>query len=136
MLHALSIKQPWATLLVMGLKTIEVRTWPTRRRGQLLIHAGKVPDQRPEAWRWITTPELREAAQLLGGIVGVAELVDCVAYRTAEAFAADQERHRNHPDWFRAKGLYGHTFREARPLAFVPYLGNTSYFTVAGIQLE
>ena len=32
--YALSVKQPWATLLVHGLKTIEVRAWPTARRGR------------------------------------------------------------------------------------------------------
>lgn len=140
MLHALSIKQPWATLLVQGLKTIEVRTWSTRRRGRLLIHAGKIPDPRPEAWQWITTPELQEAAQCRGGVVGVAELVDCVRYTTPEAFAADQSRHRNHPSWFLTRGLFGLTFQEARPLPFVPCSGHTSFFPIdlpaVGIQLE
>ena len=45
---AISIKQPWAALLVVGLKTVEVRTWPTRRRGPVFIHAGKLADERPE----------------------------------------------------------------------------------------
>ena len=54
--YALSVKQPWAALLAAGVKTVEVRTWPTGRRGRLLIHAGKVPDERPEAWAWVTTP--------------------------------------------------------------------------------
>ena len=39
-----------AALFAAGLKTVEVRTWPTRRRGPVLIHAGKVADDRPEAW--------------------------------------------------------------------------------------
>lgn len=33
--------QPWATLVVMGLKTIETRTWATDYRGPLFIHASK-----------------------------------------------------------------------------------------------
>src|SRR4051794_31022472 len=48
--YALSLKQPWAALLVHGVKTIEVRRWPTARRGRVLIHAARVPDDRPEAW--------------------------------------------------------------------------------------
>ena len=54
-LIAISIKQPWAALIVAGLKTVEVRTWPTRRRGRVLIHAAKLADDRPEAWDHITT---------------------------------------------------------------------------------
>ena len=53
---AMSVKQPWAALLVAGLKTIEVRTWSARQRGRVLIHAGKFADDRPEGWNMITTP--------------------------------------------------------------------------------
>ncbi|MDB5252702.1 MAG: hypothetical protein JWP27_1871 [Flaviaesturariibacter sp.] len=38
-MKALSLLQPWATLVVMGLKTIETRSWTTGYRGPLLIHA-------------------------------------------------------------------------------------------------
>src|SRR6516164_3913073 len=97
--YALSLKQPWAALLVHGRKTIEVRSWPTTRRGRILIHAARVSDERPEAWALVPA-ELREAAELVGGLVGSAELVSCIAYRTAEGFAADQTRHLNPPAWF------------------------------------
>jgi len=39
MLKALSLLQPWASLAVMGHKTIETRSWTTSYRGTLLIHA-------------------------------------------------------------------------------------------------
>jgi hypothetical protein len=39
---ALSIRQPWAHLIVAGIKQIENRTWTTRYRGPLLIHAGQL----------------------------------------------------------------------------------------------
>lgn len=43
----LSMHQPWASLLVMGIKLHEGRTWYSPHRGRLWIHAGsKVPDQR------------------------------------------------------------------------------------------
>jgi len=42
----LSMHQPWASLLVMGIKIHEGRTWYTQHRGRLWIHAGsKVPTQ-------------------------------------------------------------------------------------------
>jgi len=37
----LSLKQPYAELLVSGMKTIEVRKWKTKFRGQFLVHASK-----------------------------------------------------------------------------------------------
>ncbi len=98
-IYALSIKQPWATLVVHGLKTVEVRRWPTTRRGRILIHAARVPDDRPEGWARIAG-ELGPLAKQLGGIIGAAELADCVSYRTLEAFVGDQERHLNEPVWY------------------------------------
>src|SRR5262245_57009885 len=106
--YALSLKQPWAALLAHGRKTVEVRRWPTARRGRVLIHAAAAPDERPEAWALVPA-ELRDTAQLLGGIIGAGELTGCVAYRSREAFGADQAKHLNDPAWFRGALLYGFT---------------------------
>ena len=40
-MKALTIRQPWASLIAAGVKTIETRSWSTRYRGPLAIHAGK-----------------------------------------------------------------------------------------------
>lgn len=40
-LRGLSLTQPWATLVALGAKTIETRSWRTRYRGPLAIHAAK-----------------------------------------------------------------------------------------------
>jgi hypothetical protein len=128
--YALSVKQPWAALLVAGIKSIEVRTWRTQRRGVVLIHAGKVPDPRPEAWAWITTPALRQSTTYLGGIVGIAELCDCIPYATRSRFEADRGRHLNAPDWFQTRGLFGFEFRHPRTLEFLPCPGQTFFFPV------
>ena len=133
--HALSVKQPWAALLAHGVKSVEVRTWPTHRRGRLLIHAAKVPDPRPDGWAWLTTPQLRAAAGLVGGVVGVGELVDCVRYPTPERFAADRNRHLNPPGWFREGGLCGLAFRGLTAVDFWPCPGNTFFFPVEGYPL-
>lgn len=126
---AISIRQPWAALLVAGVKTIEVRTWPTRRRGPVLIHAAKLADDRPEAWAQLTA-ELKDAAALRGGIVGVGEIAECRRYETPAAFAADAGLHLNAPDWFLPPRLYGFVFRDARPVSFYPYTGQTMFFAV------
>jgi hypothetical protein len=127
--YALSLKQPWAALLVHGRKTIEVRRWPTARRGRVLIHAARVSDVRLEAWA-LVPPELRDAAQQVGGIIGVGELTGCLAYRSVELFAADQSRHLNDPSWYQTPVLYGFTFVNCTPLAFRPYPGWMRFFPV------
>ena len=40
-MKALSLTQPWATLVAMGAKRIETRSWATSYRGPLAIHASK-----------------------------------------------------------------------------------------------
>ena len=40
-LKIITIKQPWATLIAAGYKKYEFRSWKTKYRGPLLIHAGK-----------------------------------------------------------------------------------------------
>lgn len=39
-MKALTIRQPWASLIATGVKTIETRSWSTKHRGTIAIHAG------------------------------------------------------------------------------------------------
>lgn len=127
--YALSLKQPWATLLVHGLKTIEVRRWPTVRLGPVLIHAARASDERPEAWRHVPA-HLVEHARLSGGFVGRAELTRCIAYRTREEFTADAARHLNDPEWFDPTGLYGFVFGRSEVIPFERHPGQMRFFSV------
>ena len=45
-MKAITVKQPWASLIVEGIKDIENRTWPTKYRGKVLIHAAA------SSWSW------------------------------------------------------------------------------------
>lgn len=47
-MKALTIRQPWASLIAHGVKTIETRSWSTEYRGPLAIHAGKAKPERSE----------------------------------------------------------------------------------------
>lgn len=69
-MKAISLKQPWATWIREGHKTIESRTWSTKHRGPLLICASKQPDHYAMAGR-----QPRDFP--LGCMICVAELVDC-----------------------------------------------------------
>jgi ASCH domain len=43
-MKALSVRQPWAWLIIAGHKDVENRSWTTTYRGPLLIHAARRPD--------------------------------------------------------------------------------------------
>jgi ASCH domain len=127
--YALSLKQPWAALLVSGQKTIEIRKWATAIRGRVQIHAARISDNRPDGWK-LVTDELQPLAQLTGGIIGSAELFGCLLYRTPAGFVSDAAKHFNPPDWFEPPKMYGFQFRGAAPVPFFGCKGNVRFFRV------
>jgi activating signal cointegrator 1 len=76
---ALSVRQPWASYLVSGLKTVELRSWSTQHRGWLWIHAGKKLDL--EAMDLL---HLRGDDFSRGGIVGLAKLEECLVFNSED----------------------------------------------------
>lgn len=125
-LPALSIRQPWVWAILHAGKDVENRTWPTPRRGRFLIHASKSHDDpgwdecRQIAAR--TGHALPRADQLqYGGIVGVAEIVDCVPLNNARSSF-------NGNPW--AFGPWCFRLANARTLEFLPQRGYQNFFTV------
>lgn len=124
-MRALSIRQPWAWLIVNGHKDIENREWSTQFRGQVLIHAGKTMARRyyedvcasvalQLGCGSIQIPPYEQLER--GGIVGTARIVDCLA--------------RADSPWF--QGPFGFQVREARPLPFHACNGALGFFHVPG----
>ena len=76
---ALSIRQPWAWLIVNGFKNVENRTWKTPFRGEFLVHAGKTKNKQELSWAIDFVRPLGIVPVFrLGGIVGTAKITDCV----------------------------------------------------------
>lgn len=73
-MKVLTINQPWATLIMQGNKRFEFRSWQTKYRGDLLIHAGKSIDK--EAMKRLEKYLPKEIP--IGKILGKVTLVDCV----------------------------------------------------------
>jgi len=71
-MKALSVKQPYAMLIVQGLKTIEVRSWETKHRGDLLICASAAPKN----LFWCDTETKENFLMPAGCVLGVVELLD------------------------------------------------------------
>lgn len=122
-MKALSIRQPWAWLIVNGYKDVENRTWPTNVRGTVLIHAAKGMTEREyyDALGWIMhKPAIAHAAPLMprphelerGGIVGMATIWNCVQDDPSP--------------WF--TGPHGFVLRHANRLTFIPMKGSLGFF--------
>ena len=75
-MKVLTIRQPWATLIMQGVKRYEFRSWNTKFRGKFLIHAGKGIDKEAvvRLKKYLPNKPLP-----LGKILGKAELTDCIA---------------------------------------------------------
>ena len=79
MVKIISVRQPWAWLIVAGHKDIENRTWRTSYRGPLLIHASQAmeEDDFPMQRQWIKESGIVIPEDLpRGAIVGAATLTD------------------------------------------------------------
>ncbi|WP_374649068.1 ASCH domain-containing protein [Rhizorhabdus sp.] len=105
-MKALSIRQPWCHHILHDGKDVENRSWSTRYRGDVLIHASQSLEEDRVFIRDYNLP--------LGGIVGVVEIVDCVQ-------ALDSR-------WF--FGPYGFVLRNARPIELIPCPGKLGFFDV------
>jgi hypothetical protein len=128
--YVLSLRQPWATLLVHGRKMIEIRSWTTVHRGKLLIHAAKLIDPRREAWKHVPRA-LMKATEQRGGIIGSVELTGVCEYSTKELFTLDRRLHLNEPAWFRAPKMYGLVVTRAKTLPFRAVNGQVKIFSIS-----
>jgi len=114
-MKAISIRQPWASLIVAGIKDIENRSWQTKYRGKLLIHASQKFDKDGlEMMKKMKIPEIiiETMRDYRGGIIGEVNLVDCVK--------------KSDSDWF--EGPYGFVLENAKVLTFKPCKGKLGIF--------
>ena len=116
-MKALSIRQPWAWLIIHGGKDIENRSRRTHKRGRILVHAAQgmtrdeyIAGDVMAAENGITLPAFDELQR--GGIIGSVEIVDCVQEHDS--------------DWF--FGPFGYVVRDPHPLPFQPCRGHLSFF--------
>jgi len=119
--RALSVRQPWASLIAEGQKRIEVRSWATDHRGDLLICAAKCPidvcDCPPGVLIDLTAP--------LGCAICLVELKDvrplCKRDALPGCFLADE---------IDVTGLFAWCLRNVRAVEQRPIRGQLELFSV------
>ncbi len=72
-MKVITIKQPFATLIAEGIKEYEFRTWRTKYRGEILIHAGKGVNKKA-----LKKYEHLNLEYPSGAIIAKVNLTDCV----------------------------------------------------------
>jgi hypothetical protein len=122
-MKALSIRQPWAELILQGRKTIELRTWTTHHRGTLAVHAAQKLELEDCAAHQLDPDALRR-----GALVGTVTLVDVIELDAAE-YADLRDQHLSRDDW--PGKLYGWVLAQPTRLsAPIPMSGRMALFTV------
>ena len=109
MLKALSIRQPWASEVARGRKTIETRTWRTPHRGPLLIVSSRRPRIEPA-----------------GCALAVVDLVECRPMRGGDEQDAMCELYPRAISW---------VFENVRPVEPFPVRGALGVYET-GLRLE
>lgn len=116
-MKALSLKQPWAELILLEKKKIEIRKWNTKFRGDFLIHASKIPDK-----NWMKKFGFKELP--LGQIVGKARLVDVKKYPNRKEFEKDYKFHLASKDF----GNYGFLLKNVKRTKKIKCNGNLGFW--------
>ena len=122
-MKCLSVCQPFAELIVQGKKTIELRKWNTKIRGEFLVHAPiKI---RKEAYEKLKINEKLTT----GAIIGKVELVDVKKYESLKEIKIDKKKHFGSTT--SQKRIYGFILKNAKPFRIpIPWKGQLGFFDV------
>lgn len=118
-MKALTIRQPWASLIIAGIKTVENRSWPAAHRGLLAVHAGLGTDPEAlKAHRGLLPP----GPLPRGVILGTVNVTGCV---------------RDSPSPWAEPGCWHWILKNPQPLAEpVPRTGRLGLWTVPDTALQ
>ena len=116
-MKALSLKQPFAELVIDGRKKIELRKWKTKYSGEFFIHAAKNPDRESmKRYGFTTLP--------LGFIVGKANLTDVKTYENEDEHSKDTHLHLASSSW----GNHGFIIENPIRIEPIPFKGKLNFF--------
>lgn len=124
-MKVLAVRQPWASLIISGIKDVEVRTFPTNIREYIAIYASRTKAKQSDM-DWLHQYMDYEDYQRLcneipnGKILGTVLLLDCKKYEGRTDFSKYINFHWNNPEWYNSK-MYGWELanaKEIKPIDF------------------
>lgn len=115
-MKVISLKEPWASLIKEKVKLIETRSWQTKYRGELYIHASKGKLTKKERVTYQPLIELLADQELkYGYIIAKCKLVDCV-YMDEELIAKVKKNHNEYISGSYEIGRYAWILEEIEAL--------------------
>lgn len=117
MAKALSIKQPFAELILQGRKKIELRKWNTNFRGDFFVHASKSVDEN-------AMKEFGFENLPTGKIIGKVKLVNVKKYFNEAEHFSDKDLHLASQKW----GNYGFVLENPRRIKEIPAKGKLNFW--------
>ena len=122
-MKCLSICQPFAELIIQNKKTVELRTWNTKIRGEFLVHAPiKI---RKEAYEKLKIKEKLTT----GAIIGKVELYDVKKYESLKEIQIDKKKH--YSSTISHEKIFGFILKNAKPFRIpIPWKGQLGFFDV------
>ena len=121
-MKCLSVCQPFAELIVEGKKTIELRKWNTKFRGEFLVHAAK-KILTEECKRMKISP----STITTGAIIGKVNLVDVKKYNSDKELKTDEKKHHSISE--HTKNKYGFILENPKKIRVpIPYSGKLNFF--------
>ena len=109
-MKALSIKEPWASLILEGKKTIETRTWITHYRGSVILCASKTP-----------------VSDISGKAFALADIVDCREMTKEDVEDAMCNTYPNAKSW---------VLKNVRPVVPFEVKGSLGLFDIPKVDCE
>jgi ASCH domain len=127
-MKALTIKQPWAELIVSGRRPFEVRNWKPDYQGWLLVHAGKKLDEQA-ARRFNIAPSVLT----FGAIIGKVHIDECIEFTPQSC----EELKSQHLEWSDYQpGVFGWRLSAAARFEHpIPWSGSLGLFEVPDIEI-
>jgi predicted transcriptional regulator len=123
-MKCLSVCQPFAELIVQGKKTIELRKWNTKFRGEFLVHAAKNILEK-DCKRMKVLP----SSLTIGAIIGKVNLIDVKKYDSEKQIHTDIKKH--HSISNNTKNKYGFILEKPMKLQVpIPCKGKLNFFEI------
>lgn len=118
-MKCISIKQPWASLILEGIKPVENRTRPWNHKGPVAIHTGKTFDYEgfTSVIRGCSDNVYQiayDSQELIGGIIGSVKMIDCVKDHDSDYFF----------------GPYGYVFENPKKIDLIPWKGQQGIMNI------
>jgi hypothetical protein len=131
-IKALSLWQPWASLIPMGVKNYETRSWGTHYRGKLLICSAKANSSELRDFTWRLAAKHRLLLNWnelpLGSAIAICDLTDCFQM-TESNIVQQSELERAVGDW--RPGRYAWKLENIQSLSPAPIKGKQGLFNVS-----